>query len=68
MSFDRHVNEDLSSVTLKNPGLEISLDLGELGEVVEDDVSSEELGSVSVEAVCDKQRYIVEPYISRSRG
>ena len=68
MSFDRHADEDLSSVILKNPCLEISLDLGELGEVIEDDVTTDEFCSVLIESVCDKQWNIVEPYISRSSG
>ena len=68
MSFDRHANEDLSSEILKNPCLEVSLDLWELGEVIENDVPTDEIRSVLIESVCDKQRNIVEPYISRSRG
>jgi hypothetical protein len=68
VSSDRHVHQDLPSATIKNPRIKISLDLGELGEVVKDNMTSEELGSVSVESICDKQWDIVEPYISRSCG
>ena len=68
VSSDRHVHQDLPSATIKNPRIKISLDLGELGEVIEDNMTSEELGSVLVESIGDKQRDIVEPYIPRSCG
>ena len=68
VSSDRHVHQDLPSATIKNPRIKISLDLGELGEVVKDNMTSEEFCPVPVETICDKQRDIVEPYISRSCG
>src|SRR4051794_2734967 len=60
-----HVDQDLVTVLTQLPLVQITLDLGKLGEGCIDDMFADELGFVLVEAVGDEDRYVVHPGVTR---
>lgn len=68
MSLIRHVHQHLSTVSRKAPLINVTIDLGKLGEIAVNHMLALELSTVLIETVSDEDGYVIHPRVTRRSG